>query len=127
MFTYCLNNPVIRIDYGGNRSYFINGIGNYEEDDAPGYAKNFEDELEECGGGEVVLIPVYKGHSVPLLRMGTPTVLSGLCIYAAIAVGMAILMAHVVSLISKKSGSIIATIILSSTLLLIPAMAFLLL
>ena len=65
------------------------------------------------------------GHSVPLLRMGTPTVLAGLCIYAAIAVGMAILMAHVVSLISKKSGNIIATIILSATLLLIPAMFFL--
>ena len=65
------------------------------------------------------------GHSVPLLRMGTPTVLAGLCIYVAIAVGMAILMAHVVSLISKKSGSIIATIILSATLLLIPAMFFL--
>ena len=67
------------------------------------------------------------GHSVPLLRMGTGTVLAGLCIYAAIAVGMAILMAHVVSLISKKSGSIIATIILSATLLLIPAMFFLIL
>lgn len=69
MFTYCLNNPVIRIDYGGNRSYFINGIGNYEKDDAPGYAKNFENELEECGGGEVVLIPVYKGQSNEILTV----------------------------------------------------------
>ena len=61
------------------------------------------------------------GHSVPLLRLETGTVLTGLCIYAGIAIGLAILMAHVVTLISKKSGSIASTIVMSSALLLIPA------
>ena len=67
------------------------------------------------------------GHSVPLLRMGTQTVLSGLCIYAAIAISLAILMARVVSWISKKSGSIVSTVVMSSTLLLIPAAVYLIL
>lgn len=67
------------------------------------------------------------GHSVPLLRMGTQTVLSGLCIYAAIAISLAILMARVVSWISKKSGSIASTVVMSSTLLLIPAAVYLIL
>lgn len=60
------------------------------------------------------------GNSVPLLRMGTQTVLGGLCIYAVTLIGLSILMAFVVSFISKKSGSIISTIIMSSVLLLIP-------
>lgn len=59
-------------------------------------------------------------NSVPLLRMGTRTVFGGLCIYAAAIIGLAILIAHVVSLISKKSGSIASTIIMSSALLLVP-------
>lgn len=67
------------------------------------------------------------GHSVPLLRMGTQTVLTGLCIYAAIAIGLAILMAHLVSLISQKSGSIASTVVMSSTLLLFPAAVYLIL
>ena len=67
------------------------------------------------------------GHSVPLLRMGTQTVLTGLCIYAAIAIGLAILMAHLVSLISQKSGSIASTVVMSSTLLLFPAALYLIL
>ena len=57
------------------------------------------------------------GNSVPLLRMGTHTVFGGLCIYAAAIIGLAILTAHVVSLISKKSGNITSTIIMSSVLL----------
>ena len=61
------------------------------------------------------------GHSVPLLRMGTQTVLAGLCIYAAMITGLAVAMAYVVSLISKRSGSITTTIIMSSVLLLIPS------
>ena len=65
------------------------------------------------------------GHSVPLLRMGTGTVLAGLCIHAAIIIGMSIVVAHVVSLISKKSGSITNTIITSSVMMLIPAGALL--
>lgn len=65
------------------------------------------------------------GHSVPLLRMGTATVLAGLCIHAAIIIGMSIVVAHVVSLISKKSGSITNTIITSSVMMLIPAGALL--
>ena len=68
-----------------------------------------------------------RGHSVPLLRMGTQTVLSGLCIYAAIAISLAILMARVVSWISKKSGSIASTVVMSSTSLLIPAAVYLIL
>lgn len=60
------------------------------------------------------------GNSVPLLRMGTYTVLGGLCIYAAIMIGLAILIGFVVSLISKKTGSSISTMIVSSMLLLIP-------
>ena len=60
------------------------------------------------------------GHSVPLLRMGTQTILLGLCIYGAIIIGLSIAVAHVVSLISKRSGSITSTIIMSSVLLLIP-------
>ena len=67
------------------------------------------------------------GHSVPLLRMGTQTVLTGLCIYAAIAICLAILMAHLVSLISQKSGSIASTVVMSSTLLLFPAAVYLIL
>ena len=67
------------------------------------------------------------GHSVPPLRMGTQTVLTGLCIYAAIAIGLAILMAHLVSLISQKSGSIASTVVMSSTLLLFPAAVYLIL
>ena len=67
------------------------------------------------------------GYSVPLLRMGTQTVLAGLCIYAAIAISLAILMARVVSWISKKSGSIASTVVMSSTLLLIPAAVYLIL
>ena len=67
------------------------------------------------------------GHSVPLLRMGIQTVLAGLCIYAAIAISLAILMAHVVSWISQKTGSIASTIVMSSTLLLIPAAVYLIL
>ena len=65
------------------------------------------------------------GHSVPMLRMGTGTVLAGLCIHAAIIIGMSIVVAHVVSLISKKSGSITNTIITSSVMMLIPAGALL--
>lgn len=65
------------------------------------------------------------GHSVPLLRVGTGTVLAGLCIHAAIIIGMSIVVAHVVSLISKKSGSITNTIITSSVMMLIPAAALL--
>lgn len=67
------------------------------------------------------------GHSVPLLRMGTQTVLAGLCIYAAIAISLAILTAHLVSWISEKSGSIVSTVVMSSTLLLIPAAVYLIL
>lgn len=67
------------------------------------------------------------GHSVPLLRMGTQTVLAGLFIYAAIAISLAILTAHLVSWISKKSGSIVSTVVMSSTLLLIPAAVYLIL
>ena len=67
------------------------------------------------------------GYSVPLLRMGTQSVLAGLCIYAAIAISLAILMARVVSWISKKSGSIASTVVMSSTLLLIPAAVYLIL
>ena len=63
MFAYCNNNPVMRIDTFGNRSYFINGISNDEKDDAPGYAKDFEEEMEECGADDVILIPVYKSQS----------------------------------------------------------------
>ena len=65
------------------------------------------------------------GHSVPMLRMGTGTVLAGLSIHAAIIIGMSIVVAHVVSLISKKSGSITNTIITSSVMMLIPAGALL--
>lgn len=61
------------------------------------------------------------GNSVPLLRIGTQTVFGGLCIYAAILTGLSILTAYVISLISKKSGSITSTIVMSSILLLIPA------
>ena len=61
------------------------------------------------------------GYSVPLLRMGTQTVLAGLCIYAAIIIGLTIAMAHIVSLISQKAGSINSTIIMFSVMLLIPA------
>lgn len=57
------------------------------------------------------------GQSVPLLRMGTHTVFGGLCIYASGIIGLAILAAHVVSLISKKTGNITSTIIMSSVLL----------
>lgn len=57
------------------------------------------------------------GNSVPLLRMGTHTVFGGLCIYASAIIGLAILAAHVVSLISKKLGNITSTIIMSSVLL----------
>lgn len=60
------------------------------------------------------------GNSVPLLRMETQTVLGGLCIYAAIMIGLAILTGFVVSLISKKTGSSISTMIVSLILLLIP-------
>ena len=67
------------------------------------------------------------GYSVPLLRMGTQTVLAGLCIYAAIAISLAILTAHLVSWISEKSGSIVSTVVMSSTLLLIPAAVYLIL
>lgn len=61
------------------------------------------------------------GNSVPLLRIGTQTVFGGLCIYVAILTGLSILTAHVISLISQKSGSITSTIVMSSILLLIPA------
>ena len=67
------------------------------------------------------------GNSVPLLRMGTQTVLAGLCIYAAIAISLAILTAHLVSWISEKSGSIVSTVVMSSALLLIPAAVYLIL
>lgn len=67
------------------------------------------------------------GHSVPLLRMGTQTVLTGLCIYATIVICLAILMAHLVSMISQKSGSIASTVVMSSTLLLFPAALYLIL
>ena len=60
------------------------------------------------------------GHSVPLLRMGTQTVLAGLCSYGVITIMLAIAVAHVVSLISKRSGSITSTITMSAVLLLIP-------
>lgn len=67
------------------------------------------------------------GNSVPLLSIGTHTVFGGLCIYAAAIIGLAILAAHVVSLISKKSGNIIGTIIISSVLMLVPACILLIL
>lgn len=67
------------------------------------------------------------GHSVPMLRMGTQTVLTGLCIHAAIIIGLTIAMAHVVSLISPKAGSITSTIMMASVMLLIPAGILLLL
>lgn len=60
------------------------------------------------------------GNSVPLLRLGTHTVFGGLCIYASAIIGLAILAAHVVSLISKKLGNITSTIIMSSVLLIPP-------
>ena len=60
------------------------------------------------------------GNNVPLLRMGTHTVFAGLCIYGAAIIGLSILAAHVVSLISKKSGTIAGTMIMSSALLLVP-------
>lgn len=59
-------------------------------------------------------------HSVPLLRLGTHTVLTGLCIYGTITMVLTIFVAHVVSLFSKKTGSVTSTIIVSSVMLLIP-------
>ena len=61
------------------------------------------------------------GKSVPLLRIGFPTVLSGLCIYAAVILGLAILAAYVISAISSKTGNTVSTIIASAVLLLIPS------
>lgn len=65
------------------------------------------------------------GNSVPLLRMGTQTVLGGLCIYAASIIGSAIFIATVISFISKKTGNVTSTIIVSVVFLLIPAVFYL--
>ncbi len=60
------------------------------------------------------------GNSVPLLRMGSQTVVGGLCVYAAIAIGLAIFVAHVIAFISRKAGNLARTVIVSSVLLIFP-------
>ena len=59
------------------------------------------------------------GSSVPLLRLETQTVMGGLSIYTTITMVVAIFCAHVVSIISKKTGNVARTIIVSAVLMLI--------
>ena len=59
------------------------------------------------------------GSSVPLLRLETQTVMGGLSIYTTITMVVAIFCAHVVSIISKKTGNVARTIIVSTVLMLI--------
>ena len=58
------------------------------------------------------------GNSVQLLKMGTNTVLSELCVYAATIIVIAVFAAHVIALISKKMGNTTSTIVMSSVMLL---------
>lgn len=56
--------------------------------------------------------------SVPLLQIPAPTVLGGLLVYGAVMVCAATVMAQIIAVISKKTGSTVTTILLSSMLLL---------
>ncbi len=53
------------------------------------------------------------GNSVPLLQMGTQTILGVLCIYGIIILALTVGFAQLIALLSKKTGSTTATILLS--------------
>lgn len=54
------------------------------------------------------------GNSVQLLKLGLPTILAELCIYGAVISGLAVLAAHGIAWISRKTGNTTATVLLSS-------------